>query len=171
MVRCRENSLKQVARLTSFVTLAFLAACAGSPKADDSSRAAREERVAHADHGIGPNAARHAQEMVGKPYRYGGTSPNGFDCSGLVQYSYLRAGISVPRTTRSQLKAGAAVSKNSLRAGDLVFFDQEGKKSSHVGIYIGNGRFVHAPSSGKRVRINSLNERYWKKHFATARRF
>jgi cell wall-associated NlpC family hydrolase len=108
--------------------------------------------------------------MVGKPYRYGGNSPNGFDCSGLVQYSYSRVGINIPRTTRSQLNAGTTVSRTSLRAGDLVFFDQEGRKFSHVGIYIGDGRFVHAPSSGKRVRINNLNERYWKKHFTAARR-
>ena len=151
--------------------LAFLAACASSPKADDSSSASGQDRLARADHAAASTAARNAQAMVGKPYRYGGSSPKGFDCSGLVQYSYARAGISVPRTTRSQLSAGTAVQKQSLRTGDLVFFDQEGRKSSHVGIYIGEGRFVHAPSSGKRVRINNLNERYWKKHFAAARRF
>ena len=170
MVRCRKNSLNLVARLTWFVMLAFLAACASSPKADDSGRASGHDRVARADHNAASKAALHAQDMVGKPYRYGGNSPNGFDCSGLVQYSYSRAGLSVPRTTRTQLNAGVAVSRKSLRAGDLVFFDQEGRKFSHVGIYIGDGRFVHAPSSGKRVRINSLNERYWNKHFTAARR-
>ena len=170
MVRYRKNSLNLAARLTWLVTLAFLAACASSPKSDDSANPSRHERIARADYGAASKAALHAQDMVGKPYRYGGNSPNGFDCSGLVQYSYSRVGISVPRTTRSQLNAGTAVSKRSLRTGDLVFFDQEGKKFSHVGIYIGNGRFVHAPSSGKRVRINSLNERYWKKHFTAARR-
>ena len=108
--------------------------------------------------------------MVGKPYRYGGNSPSGFDCSGLVQYSYDRAGVSVPRTTRSQLKAGTPVAAHSLREGDLVFFDQEGRKYSHVGIYIGDGRFVHAPSSGKKVRIDRLDKRYWEKHFVAARR-
>lgn len=108
--------------------------------------------------------------MVGKPYRYGGHSPSGFDCSGLVYYSFERVGVPVPRTTRSQLKAGVPVASKSLRVGDLVFFDQEGKKFSHVGIYIGNGRFVHAPSSGKHVRIDSLNRRYWRKHFVAARR-
>jgi cell wall-associated NlpC family hydrolase len=170
MVRCRKNSLNLVARLTWLVTLAFLAACASSPKAEDSGSASRNERLARADHYAGSRAALHAQDMVGKPYRYGGNSPNGFDCSGLVQYSYSRVGINIPRTTRSQLNAGTTVSRTSLRAGDLVFFDQEGRKFSHVGIYIGDGRFVHAPSSGKRVRINNLNERYWKKHFTAARR-
>jgi cell wall-associated NlpC family hydrolase len=170
MVWCRKNSLNLLARLTWFVMLAFLSACANSPRADDSARSPRHDWAATADHGAASRAALHASDMVGKPYRYGGNSPNGFDCSGLVQYSYLRAGVDIPRTTRSQLNAGIAVPRKSLQAGDLVFFDQEGKKYSHVGIYIGGGRFVHAPSSGKRVRINSLNERYWQEHFATARR-
>lgn len=108
--------------------------------------------------------------MVGKPYVYGGNSPSGFDCSGLVHYSYARAGVNVPRTTRSQINAGKAVPTHSLRPGDLVFFDQEGRKFSHVGIYIGQGRFVHAPSSGKRVRVDRLDMRYWQKHFVAARR-
>ena len=108
--------------------------------------------------------------MIGKPYRYGGNSPAGFDCSGLVQYSYSRAGLPVPRTTGSQRQSGIAIDSQSLRAGDLVFFDQEGLKSSHVGIYIGNGSFVHAPSSGKQVRADRLDAKYWQEHFAGARR-
>ena len=108
--------------------------------------------------------------MVGKPYVYGGNSPSGFDCSGLVHYSYQRVGVSVPRTTRSQLNASLPVTARALRAGDLVFFDQEGRKYSHVGIYIGDGRFVHAPSSGKRVRIDRLDKQYWQQHFVAARR-
>jgi cell wall-associated NlpC family hydrolase len=121
--------------------------------------------------GSGDRAAAHAAKMVGKPYRYGGESPSsGFDCSGLVHYSFRQAGVSVPRSTAAQLRASQPV-RGNLRRGDLVFFDQEGKKRSHVGIYLGNGRFVHAPSSGKRVRTDSLDSRYWKKHFDEARRF
>ncbi len=168
MVWGGENSLKQAARLTWIVIVGLLAACAGSPDAADHS--ADFEPVARADHDAASEAAAHAKNMVGKPYRYGGNTPSGFDCSGLVHYSYARAGIAVPRTTRSQLSAGIAVSARSLRAGDLVFFDQEGKKFSHVGIYIGDGRFVHAPSSGKRVRIDRLDKRYWRQHFVAARR-
>ena len=168
MVWGGENSLKQVARLTWIVIVGLLAACAGSPDAADHS--VDFKPVARADHDTAYEAAAHARNMVGKPYRYGGNTPNGFDCSGLVHYSYARAGIAVPRTTRSQLSAGIPVSARSLRAGDLVFFDQEGKKFSHVGIYLGDGRFVHAPSSGKRVRIDRLDKRYWRKHFVAARR-
>lgn len=150
--------------------LGSLAACASSPDASDHSRANSYGSTARADREAALEAAELAKNMVGKPYRYGGHSPSGFDCSGLVYYSYTRVGISVPRTTRSQLRAGIPVASKSLRVGDLVFFDQEGRKFSHVGIYIGNGRFVHAPSSGKHVRIDSLNQRYWRKHFVAARR-
>lgn len=160
--------MKLVARLTWFVIIPLLAACAGAPPTSSQGRAPAQ--YSQADRDLASLAAAHAENMVGKPYRYGGNSPRGFDCSGLVQYSYARVGVAVPRTTRSQLKAGKPVSGKSLRPGDLVFFDQEGRKFSHVGIYIGNGKFVHAPSSGKHVRIDRLNKRYWKKHFVAARR-
>ena len=119
----------------------------------------------------GERAAAHAAQLVGKPYRYGGTSPStGFDCSGLVQWSYAQAGRKVPRSTDDQRHASSRVRASDLRRGDLVFFDQEGKKYSHVGIYVGNGRFVHAPSSGGKVRIDSLEADYWRRHFVEARR-
>ena len=76
----------------------------------------------------------------------------------------------MPRDTQSQREISVLVSVRNLRAGDLLFFDQEGKKTSHVGIYIGNGRFIHAPSSGGKVRTDSLNSEFWKKHFVEARR-
>jgi len=161
--------VKMISHLTCIVVLGFLAACSSTPTAREDVTSANA-RYASADDEAASRAARNASNMVGKPYRYGGNSPTGFDCSGLVQYSYQRAGISVPRTTRSQLKAGISVPAHSLRAGDLVFFDQEGRKYSHVGIYIGDGRFVHAPSSGKKVRVDRLDKRYWEKHFVAARR-
>ena len=112
-----------------------------------------------------------AASMVGKPYRYGGGTPQGFDCSGLVHYSYKRAGLEVPRSTETQRKRSNRVSRTGLAQGDLVFFDQLGKSSSHVGIYLGNNRFVHAPSSGKQVRVDSLVDPYWQKHLVDTRRF
>lgn len=139
--------------------LLALAGCASAPPAPVSAPTGSAER-----------AATHAAKMVGKPYRYGGAGPSsGFDCSGLVHYSFRRAGVSVPRTTAAQFRASQPV-RGELRRGDLLFFDQEGKKRSHVGIYLGSGRFVHAPSSGKRVRIDSLDARYWKKHLDEVRR-
>lgn len=111
-----------------------------------------------------------AASMVGKPYRYGGATPQGFDCSGLVFYSFQRVGINVPRSTEYQRKKSRAVTSTPVR-GDLVFFNQEGRYSSHVGIVLGDNRFVHAPSSGKRVRVDSLTDPYWRKHLVDVRRF
>lgn len=116
------------------------------------------------------HAAQTATRMIGAPYRFGGNTPRGFDCSGLVQYSYSRAGVSLPRSTEGLLRSTRPISQNGLRRGDLVFFHQEGKRSSHVGIYLGNNEFVHAPSSGKAVHISTLGDRYWQRHFAGARR-
>ena len=120
---------------------------------------------------VGEKAADVAVTMVGKPYRYGGNDPSGFDCSGLVQYSYRSAGMKLPHSTRLLKKHTTAVRKRTPRKGDLVFFKQRGKSYSHVGIYVGRNRFVHAPSTGKLIRIDSLKNSYWKRHFLNARRF
>lgn len=113
-----------------------------------------------------------AKKMLGVKYRYGGTSPKrGFDCSGLVQYSHKAAGIKLPRTTGQQYKASRWISRKYLQAGDLVFFKTTLSRAvSHVGIYLGNNKFIHAPSSGKRVKISSMKERYWRKRFTGAGR-
>jgi cell wall-associated NlpC family hydrolase len=120
---------------------------------------------------IGEKAARTAVAMIGRPYKYRGDSPEGFDCSGLVRYSYLAAGLEVPHGTEQLLRTTRTVGARSARKGDLLFFYESGKKYSHVGIYIGDNRFVHAPSTGKKVRKDSLRDAYWKKSFLEARRF
>jgi cell wall-associated NlpC family hydrolase len=102
-----------------------------------------------------------ARDMVGIPYRYGGADPRGFDCSGLVYYSYRKAGIEVPRTADEQYRKSKRVQAGALQPGDLVFFTISRDKPSHVGIYTGNGRFIHAPSSGKSVAYASLHNPYW----------
>ena len=122
------------------------------------------------DPGSADRAAGSALKMVGKPYRYGGSTPAGFDCSGLIQYSYKQAGVSLPRSTDELLRTSQPLRGAHLRRGDLLFFDQEGKKKSHVGIYLGDGKFVHAPSSGKTVRTDRLDSPYWRKHLSEARR-
>jgi murein DD-endopeptidase len=141
-----------------------LAGCAGTPQASTSQPGERGASVAE-------RAAHHATQLVGKPYRYGGNHPSsGFDCSGLVQYSYAQAGRKLPRSTDDQRIASQRIRVSELRRGDLIFFDQEGKKHGHVGIYIGNGEFVHAPSSGKRVRRDRLDTPYWSRHISDVRR-
>ncbi|MEO8628588.1 MAG: C40 family peptidase, partial [Betaproteobacteria bacterium] len=111
-----------------------------------------------------------ALTMVGKPYRRGGNSPAGFDCSGLVQYSYADAGVAMPRDTRGLRLVGTRVQTRELAPGDLLFFDQDGRSRSHVGIYIGDDRFVHAPSTGGKVRIDRTDAPFWRRHFIEARR-
>lgn len=119
---------------------------------------------------IGEKAARAAASMIGRPYQYKGDSPAGFDCSGLVRYSYLAAGLDVPHGTK-ELRSVTRTAGRGMQKGDLLFFNESGKKYSHVGIYLGGNAFVHAPSSGKKVRKDSLNDPYWRKSFLDARRF
>lgn len=112
-----------------------------------------------------------AQKMIGTPYRYGGANPRGFDCSGLVYYSYHKAGISVPRTSYEQFRQSQPVHLSNLQPGDLLFFRLDDVKPSHVGIYEGEGRFVHAPSFGKQVSYASLDSPYWASKVIGAGRF
>jgi len=119
----------------------------------------------------GARAAFYATKLVGARYQYGGNNPSrGFDCSGLVQYSYKLAGVQIPRSTRYQFQHSRFINRNQLKKGDLLFFNQEGKRFSHVGIYIGANKFVHAPSSGKRVRVSTIDNPYWSRHLASTRR-
>lgn len=133
------------------ITVLALAACGSNPPATESVK-----RLT-----VGERAAAVALDQVGVPYRYGGSTPNGFDCSGLVQYSYTQAGVHVPRTTRQLWSSASTVSRNDLRAGDLLFFNVEGKMS-HVGMYLGERRFVHAPQSGRTVSVASLDSPFYR---------
>lgn len=112
-----------------------------------------------------------ARKMLGAPYRYGGASPQGFDCSGLVFYSYRQARIQVPRTSLAQYRQSKPVPSRQLRPGDLVFFRLKGRVVSHVGIYQGRDKFVHASTLGKRVSIQSLANPYWRKRLVRGGRF
>ncbi|SCG84434.1 putative lipoprotein yafL [Proteiniborus sp. DW1] len=110
-----------------------------------------------------------SQEM-GKPYQWGATGPSSYDCSGLIYSLYGKLGIELPRVSRDQATAGTYVSKENLTYGDLVFFARDGKNINHVGIYVGDGGFVHAPKAGEVVKISTLATGYYAKNYYTARR-
>ncbi len=112
-----------------------------------------------------------ALDMRGVPYRNGGADPSGFDCSGLVWYAFEQHGIEVPRTVAEQYRAGRPVKTGRLEPGDLVFFETSGDKASHVGLFVGDGEFVHAPSTRGRVRIERLASSYWSRRYVGARRY
>ena len=107
-----------------------------------------------------------AKRYLGVPYRRGGATPEGFDCSGYVMYVFRRNGMSLPRSAEDQFHRGRRIALRAAGPGDLVFFNtQGGGRITHVGIYLGRGRFIHAPSTGKKVSITRLNNPYWKRRF------
>ena len=150
------NSPRSVLAMAGLLLLASLSGCSSTPSSPSGSAAHKGAAI--------------AQSMAGSPYRYGGATPRGFDCSGLVYYAYRKAGLSVPRTTRDQYKRSERVALTDIHRGDLLFFKLSSRGISHVGIYTGNGRFIHAPSSGKRVSYARLDDPYWKKRLLAAGR-
>jgi cell wall-associated NlpC family hydrolase len=152
----------------------LLSACAGqAPEPSSAARAvmptARDARTAN-EPTAGNTIARLAVRMIGVPYLYGGADPDdGFDCSGLVYYTYTTSGYAVPRTSQDLFKAAHKIALDDAIEGDLVFF-QDQAKLSHVGIYLGEGMFVHAPSSGDSVAIASLDTPYYQRHLVAVGR-
>jgi cell wall-associated NlpC family hydrolase len=158
----------------------ILAACASVPQ--DTGRGAGpevrglgedESGVANANPAAANDVLFQAISLVGTPYRYGGNSPeSGFDCSGLITYVFLHsAGLKLPRSTAELIDINApTIDKDRLFPGDLVYFNTLGGRVSHIGIYVGERRFVHAPSSGGTVRMDNLDTPYWQKHYVEAKR-
>jgi cell wall-associated NlpC family hydrolase len=158
----------------------ILAACASVPQSA-SRRETLEVRglgedesgMANANPAAANDVLFQAISLVGTPYRYGGNSPEtGFDCSGLINYVFLNsAGLKLPRSTAELIDIDApTVGKDRLFPGDLVYFNTLGGRVSHIGIYVGERRFVHAPSSGGTVRMDNLDTPYWRKHYVEAKR-
>lgn len=144
--------------------LGFAAALLGSPAAPQAQ--ASEDGAANAE------VVLNALGLVGVPYRYGGTDPaTGLDCSGLVRYVVAGSlGLQLPRQADAMSLVGSAVDRGELQPGDLVFFNTLGRPFSHVGVYVHDGRFVHAPARRGHVRIESMTQPYWVKRYNGARR-
>lgn len=172
----RPTSLAATAAMIAFVAL--VSGCAGQPERIQETRGHQQpardaSRIAVPDsktrRSVHERAALTAVRQVGVPYRYGGTDVDGFDCSGLVHYAYRQAGKSVPRTTGSLWRSLERVSRGELRVGDILFFRIAGKVS-HVGMYLGGRKFVHAPQSGRSVSIAKLDSPYYSKVYVGAGR-
>lgn len=152
-----------------FLTLALLAGCGKGflPAFPDifpwsnSSSSSRSSQVKN-------EIVKTARAQIGTPYRYGGAAPGGFDCSGLIMWTYNQHGISVPRTTAQQVHAGTRIKKNELEPGDIIVFRTS--SGLHTGIYTGRGMFIHSPRAGARVREEQLHSTYWTKAYREARR-
>lgn len=156
--------------LVTIFVLAFLASGCASTVTTPGSGADREQVTSRLREPTrGEQLVQIAQRFIGTPYRYGGDDPRGFDCSGLVFYSFDQLGIAVPRTAADQRKAARPVDRDELALGDLVFFRTK-RRVDHVGIYAGGGRFIHAPSTGRVVSYAYLDDPYYKKRFVSAGR-
>jgi cell wall-associated NlpC family hydrolase len=151
------------------------ASLASAPAAWGTETAGEGNAALNALHSLGDRAsdlAIRAMAMVGIRYKYGGNTPeNGLDCSGLVRYVFKQAwGAELPRTSMEISRVGTKVDRDDLRPGDLVFYNTLRRGFSHVGIYLGDNKFVHSPATGSSIRIESMDLSYWKKRFNGARR-
>ncbi len=160
----RVDALPRVLLLLALAPLGWMAGCASHGMAGIPVVTKPEATL------NGDQLVVQARGYTGVAYRPGGATPDGFDCSGFVQYLYGQAGVELPRTADEQFAIGREVDGDALRPGDLVFFRTSGRRVSHVGIAQGDGTFIHAPNTRSRVRIDRLDQKYWATRFAGARR-
>jgi cell wall-associated NlpC family hydrolase len=140
----------------AILSFLFLASCASDTggwfsNSDDRTRIVRTARL-----------------YLGAPYKKGGATPNGFDCSGYVMYVYSKNGVLLPRSVKAQYGVGKKIRRAEMKTGDLVFYNTLWKRFSHVGIYVGDNRFIHAPRTGKQVSYADMDKPYWKKRYVGA---
>ncbi len=166
----------QWAGLAIIALACLLSACSSTPTRTTASRETPGLRTRGAtvnDPSAGlEEISIEAMALVGTPYRYGGNTPDsGFDCSGLVRYVVQRAAsVNLPRTAAEMGTRGFALERRDVASGDLVFFNTTGRPNSHVGIYVGQNRFVHAPATGGTVRLEDMSKPYWARRYMGARR-
>jgi cell wall-associated NlpC family hydrolase len=158
-----------------FLCILSLGACSGEPPLPETPTATAASTAIPATPPAPPGQQEVVQEALaalGIAYRFGGESPDaGFDCSGLVVHVYREAlGLSLPHNARAQSRVGRSVAAGDLEPGDLVFYNTRNRKYSHVGLYLGDGRFIHAPKPGAAVRVENMSTAYWSRRYNGARR-
>ena len=160
-------------RVSDYLFVIALAGCSATPPArmPDPAPSPRVESTELVTRNPGEALANVALSLQGTRYHYGGVSRDGFDCSGLVVYAHRSLGLEVPRTSRDQAEEAEQVKPRKLERGDLVFFKIDSRKVNHVGIYVGDHRFVHAPGNGKPVTVSSLDDQFYAESFSGAGRY
>jgi hypothetical protein len=158
--------------LAAFVSFPYLAHADSIARTIADTARERAERAAKGIWHDATDLGQFALGLIGVRYRYGGDTPSaGLDCSGLIRYVFQQVtGVTLPRTARELSQVGASVSLDDLQVGDLVFFNTRNDAFSHVGLYVGDNRFIHAPRRGRDVEITTLSRDYWQRHFNGARR-
>lgn len=158
------ESLLTMKKALIFSLIILLGACSSTPQHADLPASSSDDQV--------NELVMYAVSLADTPYHYGGNSPdNGFDCSGFVVHVFRHSmGVKLPRTSHELSRVGTFVSIKKLRPGDLLFYNTQHSSYSHVGIYIGDNKFVHAPKSGSHIRVEKMNEKYWLSRYNGARR-
>ena len=161
------NRLRWTLIIVIMAAAGMLAGCGGYSSVDHPSGDPDEQPANSGD--TGKTVVKMAEEFIGTPYRSGGTTTNGVDCSGLAFAVYRRVGVKLPRTSDAQARSGNHIDRGQLRAGDLVFFGS-GSNVSHVGIYADGGEFIHASTRARSVRFDRLDNKYFRNRYIGARR-
>ena len=168
------TNLQRLRGLALTSTCALLFSLVGIAHADETTEPLAAENATFFDRATSAldDTLGEALSLLGVPYKRGGTSPtSGFDCSGFVRHVFQEsAGLILPHNAKAMAREGETVDKQALQPGDLVFFNTMRRAFSHVGIYLGDGKFVHSPRKGGKVRIEDMQESYWKKRYNGARR-
>lgn len=152
--------------MDGYVSAQYISVNGQPPQAPQASQAPAQPEQAPAASTKGAEVVEYAKQFLGTPYVYGGSSPSGFDCSGFTQYVYKHFGVTINRVAADQAKNGVWVAKENLQPGDLVFFAKPGRAIHHVGIYVGNGNYIHSPQTGDVVKIAPMT----RSDYYTARR-
>lgn len=164
--------MKFAFRFLALLMLALGAVAHAAPERDEAPAARHEQKLTEPGEEMMGDLMLQAMSLMGIAYRFGGNNPNqGFDCSGFIRYIFQKSvGINLPRTASEQAQTGRPIARSDIQPGDVLFFNTRGFAYSHNALYLGNGKFIHAPRTGKNIEIANLSSSYWSSRFNGARR-